>query len=139
MEKTSFGISVWLVSALVFLVCLFGGYIPALLFVGYILLKESNVLLKKNALGALILLALFSVASYLIGFIPDAIYIVDGFVGLFGGSCQALELQNVANLLSNILSLIKTILFLIFAAKSIKGNAIDLPFCKKIIERNFEE
>lgn len=136
MEKTKLGISVELASALMFLLCLFGGYIPALVFGGYLLLNEENIWLKKNALGALILLVLFSSVLYLIDLVPGVIYVIDDFVGLFGGSCQAGGLKSFISLLNNALSILKTALFLFFSLRVLKGKNIKLPFVQKIVEGN---
>lgn len=139
MEKTNFGISIKLTSALMLLICLFGGYIPAIIFAGYILLKEENTWLKKNTLGALFLLVVFSALSYLINLVPDFVYLTDNFVGLFGGYCDASVLQNIINMINNILDIVKTVMFLLFALKIFKGKEVTLPFTQKIFERNIEE
>ena len=57
MEKTKLGISVGLFGAIIFAVALFGGYIPSILLVGYVLLMETNEWLRKSAVKALATLA----------------------------------------------------------------------------------
>ena len=47
MEKTKLGLSVAIMSALVFLVAAFGGYTPLLLVAGYILIAEENARVEE--------------------------------------------------------------------------------------------
>ena len=42
MEKTKLGIPVNILGAVFYLLCMFGGYIPAILIAGYILIRETD-------------------------------------------------------------------------------------------------
>ena len=60
MEKTKLGISVSLMAAAVYLLGLLSGYTVTILLVGYILLKEEDMWLKKQSVGALALMRGYS-------------------------------------------------------------------------------
>lgn len=58
MEKTKLGIPVHVLGAVFYLLCVFGGYIPAILIAGYILIRETDENLRTAAVtGVLVMLA----------------------------------------------------------------------------------
>ena len=67
MQKSNFGVSVGVVGAAMYLLSLFGGYMAALLLIGYVLLFESNTWLKRTAVKVAVITFIFSVASGCIG------------------------------------------------------------------------
>ena len=42
MQKTKLGITISGLAAAIYLTCLFGGYIPAIILTGYVLMVEEN-------------------------------------------------------------------------------------------------
>ena len=71
MEKTRIGLPVGIMGALAFLLFLFAGYTPALLFAGYILICENDSRLRKTAVNALLLGLVFSALSTILGLLPQ--------------------------------------------------------------------
>ena len=47
MQKTKLGITIAMFAAAIYVVALVGGYVPAILLGGYVLLREENEWLKK--------------------------------------------------------------------------------------------
>ena len=71
MQKTKLGISVTLMVAALYFLGLYGGYIITGILVGYILLKEDDQGLKKEAVRVLLLMILFSLAGTALNLIPN--------------------------------------------------------------------
>ena len=97
MEKTKLGLSVRLVGALCFLMCLFGGYTPALLLTGYILLCETDDGLKKTAITSVLLLVLFSAVTLVIGLIPDIMDVFEAMAAIFDEYLGVRFIDNIAS------------------------------------------
>ena len=70
MVKTKLGLSIGLLSAVVYFTALFGGYIPLFLLAGYILIVEQNDWLKRVCCKAVLLLIGFSLLSVCIDVKP---------------------------------------------------------------------
>lgn len=70
MQKTKLGITISGLAAAIYLTCLFGGYIPAIILTGYVLMVEENEWLRRNAVKAIVLMMIFSVFIYGINLIP---------------------------------------------------------------------
>ena len=85
MQKSNFGVSVGVVGAAMYLLSLFSGYLAALLLIGYVLLFESNTWLKRTAVKVAVITFIFSVASALLGLLPNCISTIHSFVYLFDG------------------------------------------------------
>ena len=83
MQKTKLGITIAMFAAAIYVVALVGGYVPAILLGGYVLLREENEWLKWNAVRAVALLACFSLLTALIGLIPDGVGTIVSFINLF--------------------------------------------------------
>ena len=85
MQKTKLGISVGLLGAAVYFTALFGGYLPLIVLAGYILLFEENPWLKKSAVKSAVIVFSFALLSALIGFIPNAIDLINDVFNVFKG------------------------------------------------------
>ena len=83
MEKTKLGVSAGFLCAAAYLLFLFGGYTPALLLVGYILICENDETLRISALTATILALAFSLLNLLIGLLPDILNIFESMLDIF--------------------------------------------------------
>ena len=84
MQRTKLGISVGLLGAAICFSGLFGGYLLTGVLVGYVLLFEENIWLRKTAIKTLALMMGFSLASSVIGLFPSLIHIVDNIFMMFG-------------------------------------------------------
>ncbi len=142
MEKTKLGLSTGFVAALAFFLCLFGGYLPALLLTGYVLFLEENADLRKTALKALVLMIVFDLLAAVINLIPGLFNLLDGFVTLGGNnfltagfSLVVSGVSRVFSLITSILTYGEKILFLIFGFLSFRGKAPAIPFVDKWINK----
>lgn len=135
MEKTKLGLSVTFMSALVYLVALFGGYTPLLLVAGYILIAEESILLKKTAVTAIVLAIVFSALSFVIGLIPETLSVLISFLEIFGIHDLYIPfINNVANFLYATLSVLKEVAFIFIAGMALVGKPFVPPFISKFFD-----
>ena len=116
MEKTKLGISVALTAVVVTLLGYYGGYVIGGIAIGYVLLQEQNEWLKKHALRVLALMLSFSVASTLLWLIPDVLNLFYSFMELFNVHIYINVVNSCFNFLGNVLSLLKTVVFVLLSA-----------------------
>ena len=138
MHKSNFGVSVGAVGAAAYLLTLFGGYTPALLLVGYILLFENNNWLKRVAVKAIVLQFLFSLSNLVIGLIPDVIGVLNSFASVFGGNVYISFISLLCNALQDLLSLVKVVLMLVLSLKALKQSTVVIGFIDNLINKCME-
>lgn len=124
MQKTKLGLAPGVLGALAFIACLFGGYTVALLVVGYILVCETDGWVRRTGVKALVLMVLFSLLNFVLGLIPDLFGILNSFLGIFDVYFYPSFISSFFNFLSNIVSLFKSVIFLVFAAMALKQKTI---------------
>ncbi len=117
--KTKLGISVGVMSALLYLGGLFGGYITLTLLVGYVLLKEEDRQLRLAAVKAVGVCLAYSLATCIIGLIPDLVNIPSSFLAIFDVYFTVSFLERIASFLYNILALAKTVILLLLAVMAV--------------------
>lgn len=140
MEKTKLGISVGLMGALMFLISLVGGYVAAILAAGYILLREENRWLKESAIKAVAVLVGFGLLSALIGLIPEAFSFIQSFVLMFGGYLDTPAFyQQFINVLTILLAILKTIVFVMLAWKALRQETVTIPVIDRLLKKHTEE
>ncbi|MBE6714425.1 MAG: hypothetical protein E7575_03950 [Ruminococcaceae bacterium] len=144
MGKTKLGVSAGLLGAAVCLVCLFGsgmGYIGTFVLLGYVLLFEENIWLKRTAVKAAVLMFIFALISVFIGFIPDFMEIIRNLMSLFnkpleGDAVYMIE-SKIPVLLSNVVNFAKYIFFIALAVKSLGQKTIIIPALDRMLNKHF--
>lgn len=140
MEKTKLGLPVGLMIALAFLLCLFGGYLPALLIVGYVMLREENEALKKGVLKAFALMIAFDLLIFVINLIPSVLTLPRSLLSGFGIGFLFNVVDGFFDFIVSIVSLAERVIFVVYALLSFqKGNAPKLPLIDKLINKAFQD
>ncbi|MBQ8784326.1 MAG: hypothetical protein IJZ57_11210 [Clostridia bacterium] len=139
MEKTKLGVKVCLLGALGYWLSMFGGFIPAMLLCGYVLLLENDKWLKKTTLNALMLSVFFGVISGIISVFPDIVGFINSFFGIFSGHFYADGFNSFINLLLHVVSIAETIMFIVLGFVSLRQKDITVPFVSKFVDKYFEE
>lgn len=134
MEKTKLGLTVPVMSALAYLLFLFGGYTAGLLVVGYILLCESNADLKKQALTALLVAVCVSALNLLIGLLPDVVDVFRCLIAIFGEYLDGGIISNIAGFFYAVLTLVKTVVFVGLAALALLGKPLKIALIDKLMD-----
>lgn len=134
--KTKLGISTAMVAAAAYLIGYFNGNFALLLIVGYVLLCESDEWLKKSVIKALVISLAFSLISAVIGFIPNAIDIVDDLVYIFGGSFNISFITNIIRFINTVLGVFEKLLMLCLALMAFSNKTVTIPFVDDFIEKH---
>lgn len=135
MQKTKLGISVGLLGAALLLACLFGGYLVAVVLAGYILLFEENAWLRKTAVKGVALMFALSLISSLIGFIPNAINLIDEICALFNGNFYIAFVSNLVTLINTVLVIVEKVLFILLGIKALNQGTIKIPVIDPLVEK----
>ncbi|MGN0680958.1 MAG: hypothetical protein ACI4LY_02990 [Candidatus Fimisoma sp.] len=135
MQKTKLGISVGLLGAALYFMGLFSGYLVAVLMAGYILLCEDNGWLRKAAVKAIAVMALFSFMSVVVNLIPNAISFIDYIVSMFGGNFHIAFISNLANAVVTALNIIEKLLLLGLGVKALNQGTIAVPVVDGLINK----
>lgn len=138
MEKTKLGVSVGLLGAVMFLTCLYGGFIPSFLLAGYILLAEKDTWLKKLSVKAVVLMIAFSVASTVVYLIPNVISCIGSIASAFGGHFYISFISSLASAIDSILGLAEKLVFIALAALSLMHVTVPVPVVDTFVEKHIE-
>lgn len=139
MQKTKLGISVGLLGALTYLLGYFGGSLVLTVLVGYILMFEDNLWLKKAAVKAIVVyVGLYALAG-LIGLIPGALNVVFDFFGLFNLSIYLSFITKLFDVISTFISFVRTALMLLLGVKALSQGTIAIPVVDRFVEKHFAE
>lgn len=135
MQKTKLGISVTLMVAALYFLGLYGGYVIAGILVGYILLKEEDALLKKEAVRVLLLMLLFSLVGTALNLIPNILSIFSSLLEIINVHFYFSFFHRVFDVLGSVLSLLKTVAFVALGLAAVFGKNVKLPVIDPLIEK----
>lgn len=132
--KTKLGISVGLFGALLYLSGLFSGYIVLTLLAGYVLLFEQNEWLKRTAVKAYAVCLGFSILSALVGFIPNAVNLVDAIASVFNGTFYIEFISKLVNLVQLVLTIAEKVVLLLLAYKAMKQGTVKIKILDNLVD-----
>ena len=135
MEKTKLGISVGIAAAAIYFIAYFGGYIPAILMAGYVLIAEENQWLKRSAVKAVATLACFSALFAVIGLLPDALSWIGSVAYLFNGNFSYVVISKILSVITGALGIAKTVIFLMLGFKSLTLSNVKVPFVDNFLNK----
>ncbi len=135
--KTRLGISVGMAAAATYFAALFGGYTVLTLFVGYILLVETNPWLRKTAVKAFVVCLLFSLIGVVIGFFPTVLNMVWDLLNVFEVNTNWMyKVSTIMNLFQNIINALRTVLLLVLGFMSFNQSTIPLGPIDSMIHKH---
>lgn len=135
MQKSKLGISVGLLAAIVYFACIFGGgYTVAILITGYVFLREDNPWLKRITLKSVILMSIFSIASFLINLIPNCINVINDFAMAINHPFSTSFISSIVSGLTSIIDIVRGILFVVLGIKALSQGTIRLPIIDKMLD-----
>lgn len=136
MQKTRLGISVGLLGAATYFAIFFWDYLAAIVFVGYILLFEENIWLKKASVKAVSLVFGFSLLYSIIALLPNVIEFIGDVFGIFGGDFQLTFIDNIVTAISTGLTIIKKVLFIVLGIKALNQGSITIPVIDSLVNKH---
>lgn len=120
--KTKLGISAGMMGAILYFTALFGGYVPLFIAAGYVLIKEENTFVRKAAFKSTVWLLFFSAVSTLLSSFNEILSIIGNLFDTF------IKVPlNFDDIFNSIISLIKTVVFVIFGIMAFKQEDIRIP------------
>jgi len=134
--KTKLGISVGLLGATAYFLGLFAGWLPVLLVAGYVLLFESNEWLRKSAIKAVAICIFFAVLSAIIGFVPNAIKLIDDACRIFKGSFSIAVVSKIIDLTNTVLMVVEKILLLVLGFKALRQGTISFGVVDRLVAKH---
>ena len=143
MEKTKLGVSVFLLAALCCFLGLFAGYVLTGVLVGYILLREEHIWLRRFSATILSLMVVFSLAFFALDLLPNLITLfTTELLGAVGIGIPHV-LYNIVNVvtgffgwLGSILNLCKSALFVVLGILTLCGKPFQIPVISKIVAKH---
>ncbi len=135
MQKTKLGISAALMVALTYFLGLYGGYVITGILVGYILLKEEDLDLKKQAVRVLSLMVLFSLAGTAINLIPNILSLFTNLLEIVKVYFYFSFFHEVFNFLGSVLSLLKTVVFVALGLCAVFRKDVKIPVVDPLIDK----
>lgn len=135
MQKSKLGISVGLLGAMVYFSGLINGLLLITILAGYVLLVEDNEWLRRTSVKAVVLFVVFSLASIIVSYIPEAINVIDSFVSIFGGSFSIPFVSSLVNFVNDTIMIIKNILFVILGLKALNQGTIVIATIDKMLKK----
>ena len=135
MQKTRLGISVGLLGAAIYFMGLFSGYLLAVLLAGYVLLFEENSWLRKNAVKAMSVMAVFSLLITVLNLVPNAIGFINDVVSIFGCSFYVAFLSNLISAAVAALNIIEKLLIIGLGVKALTQGTIAVPVVDNLINK----
>ncbi len=138
MQKAKLGISVGLLAAAIYFMGLFSGYTVTILLVGYVLLMEEDAWLKKSAVKAVAIMAVFDLIAVLLNLVPNIIGVVDDIVGIFGGSFYLAFVSRLISAVLSVLSIIEKLMLLNLGIKALAKESVAVKQIDEVIDKHME-
>lgn len=135
MQKTKLGLSVGLAGAAACFAIYFGGYIPMLIVVGYVLMKEENEWLKKNTVKAAVLAICFDVVLSVVGVIPNVLDCITSLLAVVGVSFRLIPVNSLVSAISGVVRILETLVFLGLGLKALNQGSVNVKFVDALLNK----
>lgn len=136
MKKTKLGISVAMFGMLVCLLAGFGGYVVLGIALGYVLLVEDNLWLRRNTIKICLLVLITDFLCVMLGLVPDTISFIDGVLNIFKGSLHFSKLNEVIRVLQSGIGLIQKTILVLIAVRSINQGTVRIKFIDNLLDKH---
>lgn len=130
---TQIGIKQNVLATLICIIALVGGYTSALLILGYIAFFESNALLRRIAVKAVVLMCCFSLLGIIIDILPNIVFWIYDLVQIFSVEWDLSVLINICNFLNSTISLLEIGVFLYMAFLALIGRDIRIKWLDQLL------
>lgn len=135
MEKSKLGIPVPVLAAVCGLLCLYGGYLIAGLLVGYVLLKEEDLELKRTCAEFFLVMLAFSVAGTVLNLIPNLLHLLYSFLEIFNVHFYINFIHGFFSFLSSVLNLAETLLLLFLSGMALLGRPVKIAPLDNLVKK----
>ncbi len=136
--KTKLGLSVALMTVLLYCSGIFGGLTVLVLVAGYVLLAEENTALRQTAVKILTLVLVFTLAAQLLNLIPSIVGLIPQLLSIFDVYVSIRVLDNIFAFLINVLYLAQDILLLVMGAFALLGKNLPIKPLDDFVEKHIQ-
>ena len=135
--KTRLGISVGMAAAATYFAAIFGGYTVLTLFVGYILLVETNPWLRKTAVKAFVICLLFSLINFVLGIFPSVLGTAGDVLSIFEVDTYWMyRINNLFYIFQSFINGLRNVLLLVLGFMSFNQSTIPLGPIDNMIHKH---
>lgn len=135
MKKSNLGVSVGFIGALAYLAAFLNSFVGLLLIVGYVLLREENIWLRKNALKALVLYIGFLLLSVVVRLIPNFFGLLNTFLSIFRFNFVSIVFTGIFATLTKLLTYGAKLLYLALGVMALTQRTIAFAPLDKFIDK----
>lgn len=133
MQKTKLGIPAGLLAAGIYFTGLFGGYLVAVLLTAYVLLVEDDEWLRRSSVKAVILMAVLSLTTTVLGFFPDVLEVISSLLSVFHVIFTYHTFSTIINVFIQVIDILKYVLFIILGIKALGARSVAIPVVDRLI------
>ena len=135
MKKSNLGVSVGFIGALAYLAAFVNSFVGLLLIVGYVLLREENIWLRKNVLKAMVLYIGFLLLGIAVRLIPNFFSLLNTFLSIFRFNFISAVLTGIFGTLMKLLSYCAKLLYLALGVMALTQRTIAFAPLDKFIDK----
>ena len=135
MKKSNLGVSVGFIGALAYLAAFLNSFVGLLLIVGYVLLREENIWLRKNVLKALVLYIGFLLLSVVVRLIPNFFGLLNTFLSIFRFNFVSIVFTGIFATLTKLLTYGAKLLYLALGVMALTQRTIAFAPLDKFIDK----
>ena len=133
MQRTKLGIPAGLLAAGIYFTGLFGGYLVAVLLTAYVLLVEDDEWLRRSSVKAVILMAVLSLTTTVLGFFPDVLEVISSLLSVFHVVFTYHTFSTIINVFIQVIDILKYVLFIILGIKALGARSVAIPVVDGLI------
>ena len=133
MQRTKLGIPAGLLAAGIYFTGLFGGYLVAVLLTAYVLLVEDDEWLRRSSVKAVILMAVLSLTTTVLGFFPDVLEVISSLLSVFHVIFTYHTFSTIINVFIQVIDILKYVLFIILGIKALGARSVAIPVVDRLI------
>jgi hypothetical protein len=134
MNKTKLGVSEGLLAAACFASALVSPIITAVL-AAYVLLKEEDEWLRKSVVKAVAIVCVFALCTSAVAAVTNVFGVLDSVAGWVLRSANIHVPLNLDRIISNLLSIYKTLLLLACSFQALNKGTVRIGFIDKLIDK----
>lgn len=131
--------NIWV--CLLYLVCAFGGYTPALIMVGlslYFKMVSRTETIEKGILRAILVPTVFYIGQETLKLLPDTLAIIANIIQIFDMQNAYIIVTNIINTLLTLLNVVQVLIMLAMLVTTITDMGFQIPFVDTIVDKIYQ-
>ena len=105
----------------------------AVLLTAYVLLVEDDEWLRRSSVKAVILMAVLSLTTTVLGFFPDVLEVISSLLSVFHVVFTYHTFSTIINVFIQVIDILKYVLFIILGIKALGARSVAIPVVDGLI------